>query len=147
MSLKILGFVIAVVAGISMAVQGSINTRLGQVIGNYETILVVHIIGLITILILLFVFNAGEGDLSRITRTPWYSPFGGLLGVLITWGVISSIPKLGVAVATTFIVVGQTLTALVIDHFGFFGLNPVPMTWLKGLGLVLLAAGAGLLLS
>ena len=147
MSLKILGFIIAVVAGISMAVQGSINTRLGQVIGNYETILVVHIIGLITILILLFVFNAGEGDLSRITRTPWYSPFGGLLGVLITWGVISSIPKLGVAVATTFIVVGQTLTALVIDHFGFFGLNPVPMTWLKGLGLVLLAAGAGLLLS
>ena len=74
------------------------------------------------------------------------SLIGGLLGVLIVWGVVSSIPKLGVAVATTSIIVGQTLTALIMNHFGLFGLNPAPFTWLKGLGLVLLAIGAGLLL-
>lgn len=146
MSPKILALVIALVAGVSMAVQGSINTKLGQIIGNWEAILVVHVVGLATILILLFVFGVGKGDLSRITQGPWYSSFGGLIGVLIVWGVVSSIPKLGVAVATTSIIVGQTLTALIIDHFGLFGLNAMPFTWLKGLGLVLLAVGAGLLL-
>ena len=147
MSPKILALVIALAAGISMAIQGSINTKLGQVIGNWEAILVVNVVGLATILILLFVFSVGKGDLSRITQGPWYSVLGGSVGVLIVWGVVVSIPKLGVAVATTSIIVGQTLTALIIDHFGLFGLSSVPFTWLKGLGLVLLAVGAGLLLS
>ena len=146
MSPKILALVIALVAGISMAIQGSINTKLGQVIGNWEAILVVQVVGLATILVLLFVFGVGQGNLSLITQGPWYSLLGGLIGVLIVWGVVSSIPKLGVAVATTSIIVGQTLTALIIDHFGLFGLSPAPFTWLKGLGLALLAAGAGLLL-
>jgi transporter family-2 protein len=144
---KILALVIALVAGISMAIQGSINSRLGQTIGNWEAILIVHVVGLATILIILFVFGAGRGDIARVTQAPWYFSLGGLIGVLIVWGVVSSIPKLGVAVATTSIIVGQTLTALIIDHFGLFGLDPTPFTWFKGLGLVLLAAGAGLLLS
>ena len=46
MSPKILALIIALVAGVSMAIQGSINTRLGQVIGNWEAILVVHVVGL-----------------------------------------------------------------------------------------------------
>ena len=57
MSPRILALVIALAAGVSMAIQGSINTRLGQVIGNWEAILVVHVVGLVTILILLFVFR------------------------------------------------------------------------------------------
>ena len=146
MSSKILALIIALIAGVSMAIQGSINTKLGQVIGNWEAILAVHVVGLATILILLFAFNVGKGDLGRVTQVPWYSPLGGLIGVLIVWGVVSSIPKLGVAVATTSIIVGQTLTAVIIDHFGLFGLSPMPFTWLKGLGLVLLAVGAKFLL-
>ena len=40
MSSKILALIIALIAGVSMAIQGSINTKLGQVIGNWEAILV-----------------------------------------------------------------------------------------------------------
>jgi transporter family-2 protein len=83
MSPKILALVIALVAGISMAIQGSINTKLGQVIGNWEAILVVQVVGLATILVLLFVFGVGQGNLSLITQGPWYSLLGGLTGVFI----------------------------------------------------------------
>jgi len=106
----------------------------------------VHVVGLVGVSVLLFVLQIGRGDLGRITKGPWYTPLGGLIGVLIVWGVIASIPKLGVAVATTSIIVGQVLTALLIDHLGLFGLRAIPFTWLKGLGLLLLAAGARLLL-
>lgn len=146
MSARVLALLIALVAGVSMAVQGSINTRLGKVVGQWEAIFVVHVVGLVGVSVLLFVLQIGRGDLGRITKGPWYTPLGGLIGVLIVWGVIASIPKLGVAVATTSIIVGQVLTALLIDHLGLFGLRAIPFTWLKGLGLLLLAAGARLLL-
>ncbi|MEW6227631.1 MAG: DMT family transporter [Bacillota bacterium] len=146
MSAKVLALLIALVAGVSMAVQGSMNTRLGKVVGQWEAIFVVHVVGLVGVSVLLFVLQIGRGDLGRITKGPWYAPLGGLIGVLIVWGVVASIPKLGVAVATTSIIVGQVLTALLIDHFGLFGLRAIPFTWLKGLGLLLLAAGAKLLL-
>ncbi|MDI7247583.1 MAG: DMT family transporter [Bacillota bacterium] len=146
MSAKVTALLIALIAGVSMAVQGSINTRLGKVVGQWEAIFVVHVVGLVGVSFLLFALKMGQGDLGRITKGPWYAPLGGLIGVLIVWGVVASIPKLGVAVATTSIIVGQVLTALLIDHFGLFGLRAVAFTWPKGLGLLLLAAGAKLLL-
>ena len=130
MSPRILALVIALAAGVSMAIQGSINTRLGQVIGNWEAILVVHVVGLATILILLFAFGLGKGNLSLVTRGPWYSSLGGLIGVLIVWGVVSSIPQLGVAVATTSIIRGQNPTTLITNPFRTFRLRPAPFTWL-----------------
>ena len=60
--------------------------------------------------------------------------------------VATSIPRLGVAVATTAIIVAQVSTALLIDHLGLFGLQAVPFTWLKLVGMVLLAGGALLML-
>lgn len=68
------------------------------------------------------------------------------MGVAITYGVVMSIAKLGAAVATTSIIVGQVLTACLLDHFGIFGLEKTPLTWLKFLGVGLLALGAKLLL-
>lgn len=146
MSARVVALLVALVSGVAMAIQGSINTRLGRVVGQWEAVFVVHVIGLVSVSFLLFALKMGQGDLGRIMKGPWYTPLGGIIGVLIVWGVMASIPKLGAAVATTSIIVGQVLTALVIDHFGLFGLRAMPFTWLKGLGLLLLAAGAKLLL-
>lgn len=147
MSGKPLFLLIAVIAGVLMAVQGSMNSRLGRIVGLWEATFLVHLVGLSTLLVILYVLRLGKGNLSKTWGTPWYLLLGGLLGVLIIYGVVTSIPRLGVAVATTSIIVGQVLTALIIDHFGLFGLMKVPFTWLKGVGLVLLAIGAKLLLN
>ncbi|HHY92787.1 MAG TPA: DMT family transporter [Firmicutes bacterium] len=130
-----------------MAVQGSLNAALGKVIGLWEATLVVHALGTAVVAGLVFFLHLGDGRLAQITSTPWYTLLGGVLSVLIIYGVATSIPKLGVATATTAIIVGQTLTALCIDHLGCFGLDKVPFTWLKLLGVVFLAAGAWLLLA
>ncbi len=65
----------------------------------------------------------------------------------IIYLVQASISKLGVAIATTAIVFGQVSTALLIDHFGLFGLREIPFTWWKLLGLIFLATGAKLMLN
>lgn len=143
--MKLIPLAIAAAAGLTMAIQGSLNAALGKVIGLWEATLVVHALGVAAAL--LFFLRLGDGQLAQITRAPWYTLLGGILSVLIIYGVATSIPKLGVATATTAIIVGQTLTALFIDHLGCFGLDKVPFTWLKLLGVVFLAAGAWLLLA
>jgi transporter family-2 protein len=95
---------------------------------------------------LLFVFRPGDGDWHRYAEAPWYLYLGGILGVLITYGVVRSIPSLGVAVATTAIIVGQVLTAAMVDHLGLFGLERVPFNWHRVAGTALMASGAWLLL-
>lgn len=145
MSETLLAVILAVVSGISMAVQGSLNSVLGKYVGKVEATLFVHIIGSIAIgAVLLLGF--GKGNLGNFVNAPWYSFLGGLISVLIIYGVISSIPKVGVALATTAIIIGQVSTALLIDHFGLFGLEKISFTWMKLVGLILLAAGARLML-
>ncbi|MDI3534380.1 MAG: bacterial/archaeal transporter family-2 protein [Thermosediminibacterales bacterium] len=137
----------ALVAGIAMALQGAINSALGKIIGLWETTFLVHLSASIVLVIMLFLLHTGKGDFNNFSKAPWYLYMGGLIGVLITYGVVISIPKLGAAVATTAIIVGQVLTAMAVDHFGLFGLKQVPFSWIKLAGLVLLATGAKLLLN
>ena len=137
--------ILAALAGATMAVQGTLNSALGKIIGVLETTLVVMITGTLAALLALYLLGLGKGNIARIGNAPWYYLLGGLLIVLITYAVAASIPQLGVANATTAIVATQVATAVLIDHFGFFGMETVPFTWWKFLGIVLLAAGTRLL--
>ena len=145
MSVRMMFLVLAGLAGAAMALQGSINSVLGKVIGPKQATLVVHAVGAVSAGLLLLL-PVGGGNLGRLPQAPWYTYLGGLLGVLIVYAVVASIPRLGVATATTAIIVGQVGLAAIIDHCGFFGLQKVPFTWVKLGGLALRAAGARLLL-
>ena len=138
-SLSLLALGLAAIAGATMAVQGAINTSLSKVIGLVESTLIVHITGLLTSLLILggnYLYS-GHLKFNFVSQAPWYSFLGGILGVIIIFGVGN---------ATTSIIAGQLLTAFVIDCFGFFGVQQVPFHWLKIVGLILIAAGARLIL-
>ncbi len=143
--LSIAALAAALVAGIVMAVQGSLNSALNKAVGLLEATLIVHVIGVI-LLIIIFVLGLGRGDIMKYTDAPWYTLLGGALGIIIVFGVIYSITNIGVAAATTAIIVGQVSAALIIDHFGLFGLEKIPFSVMKGVGLSLLAIGAKLML-
>ncbi len=142
----LLAFILAGLAGLSMALQGSMNSALGKTIGQLEATAVVHLIGTVTAAGLLLL-GLGKGDLARYADAPPYTYLGGVLSVVIIYLVVASIPRVGVAPATTAIIVGQVLTAALIDHLGLFGLKRISFSYLKLLGIALLAAGAWFLLS
>lgn len=145
MSAYIFALMIAALAGMAMAVQGSINSILGKSIGLLETTLVVHIVGL-AFLGILFALQLGGGNIMNITGAPWFSLLGGIFGVAIVYGVVVAIPRIGVANATTAIIVAQLSSAIIIDHFGLFGLQPLSFNWYKLAGLFALAVGGYLML-
>lgn len=146
MTLKVLPLVIASLSGVAMAVQGSINSALGKVVGLWETTFIVHLTGLLLVTALLFVCRLGDGCLGSILQAPWYTYLGGVLGVLIVYAVVSSIPKVGVAPATTAIILGQVFTAGLVDHFGLFGMHKIPFSLYNVLGTLMMAGGAWLIL-
>ena len=137
----IYALLVAAIAGIAMAIQGSLNAVLGKIIGLLETTFIVHLVGTTVVLLALFVFRLGAGDLSQFRDAPWYTYIGGALGVLIIFAVAFALPRTGVANATTAIIIGQVAAAMLIDQLGLFGLEKIPINWWKGLGLGFLAAG------
>jgi len=137
---------IAMLAGAAMAVQGTMNSVLGKVVGLWESTLVVHIIGLATVVVLMLVTGAGFQGLARWSEAPWYVYLGGLLNVLIIFSVVQSMPKIGVGNATTGIIFAQILTAVLIDRFGIMGVEKVPFRWIDLFGVALLAVGTRVLL-
>lgn len=143
---NVLALLLALISGVLMAIQGSLNTALSKVVGLLETTFVVHVTGTIILVVLLFLFRMGKGNLYALPEAPWYAYLGGVIGVGIIYLVAASIPEVGMANATTAIIVGQVLTAIIIDHFGAFGLERISYGWNQILGLVLLVVGAKLLL-
>lgn len=136
---------IALIAGVAMAIQGAINSLSSKTIGLTESTLWVHLSATIT-LVIIWVLGIGRGNWGNYNNISLGYYTGGIIGVIITYGVVISIPKLGASVATTAIIVGQVLTAFLIDHFGLFGLAHKSLSWLNFIGIVLLAIGAKLLL-
>lgn len=146
MDAKLIALIIAATSGLTMALQGTMNSALGKVVGLWETTFIVHAVGTVIVGILVFICRLGDCDLGKWVSAPWYTYLGGVLSVLIIYMVARSMPIVGVASATTAIIVGQVLTAAAIDHLGIFGFERVPFNWHCVLGTLLMAGGAFLLL-
>lgn len=145
MKFDVSAFAIALLSGVMMAFQGTINSALGRHSGLWETSFFVHIIGAAILLAGLFI-KVGFRNIENALKAPWYLFLGGPLGVLIIYGVAYSIPKIGAAPTTTWIIIGQVLSACMIDHFGLFGLKTVDFGIIRIAGIALLAIGGWLIL-
>ncbi|MGI5901351.1 MAG: DMT family transporter [Desulfitobacteriia bacterium] len=136
--------VIAAISGLTMALQGTLNSQLSQKTTLLTSTLIVHIIGTFIAFIAIIAWKVpllGQ----KWAQIPWYLYLGGLLSVLIVALVAFSISKIGVCNATTAIIIGQVGTAVLIDHFGLFGVQKIPWNPWQLLGLILFAAGAKML--
>lgn len=142
--MRLVALGIAGLSGVSMALQGALNAVLGKKVGSFEAAFLVHLTGSIILAVILLT-GMSQGQLKAASSAPWWSFLGGPLSVLIIWGVLSSIGKVGVGFATTAIVAAQITAALVLDMFGITG-EKVPLDMWKGLGAVLFVLGAYLLL-
>ena len=139
-----LPFLVAAISGIAMAVQGTLNSSLSQKTSLLSATLVVHIIGTLVAVIAVLAWRIPLLSGHWIS-VPWYLYLGGVLSVLIVGLVAISIPKVGVCNATTAIIIGQVSMAVLIDHFGWFGMSRLHWNPWQIVGIGLFAAGAKLL--
>ncbi len=134
-----IGFIIAIISGISMSLQGIFNTKLGEKLGIWETNVFVQASALLITLIILFFF--GDGNFKNIKTANKLYLLGGVLSVVIIFTVIKSISSLGATVGIGTILVAQITTAALIDAFGLFGNEKISFGPSEILGIVIMIAG------
>jgi transporter family-2 protein len=136
----ILSIFLGLAAGIAVAFQGAVNTLLSKTVGIWEANFWVHITGAIALSILLFI-GLGQGSLLKIGEAPKISLIGGLLGMMVVSGTIYVISKLGVSTALALLIFAQLLTAGLIDHYGWLGIEQVPFSLQRGAAILFLIVG------
>ncbi len=134
----------ALYAGVAASLQGAANAALARYISLWPTILVVHVVGLATTAAVLLT-GVPRAQWSGIGAAPWYVFIGGALGATIVAGMTWAIGRVGIAAATTALLVGQMAVAMLADHFGLFGLSRIPITPVRLMGIVLLLIGMRLM--
>ncbi|HCW51424.1 MAG TPA: hypothetical protein DGR79_05075 [Clostridiales bacterium] len=145
----VLALAAAAVSGAAMAFQGTFNAALGKRVGLVGTSAIVHVTGaLLTLVILVaaLALRAGRpGQLPPLSAVPLFAYLGGVLSVLIIAGVAFAIPVTGAALGVSVIVTAQLAAAVLLDHLGAFGLQHIPVSWVRLLGALLAVGGCWLM--
>ncbi|MFA7078277.1 MAG: DMT family transporter [Syntrophomonas sp.] len=139
---NLLYLAIAALSGAAMALQGTLNTALGKIVGTWESTLVVHVVGTVASLLIIIILGLGFSSLGKMGNVPWYAYLGGILNVVIVYAVVRSMSQIGVGNATTAIITAQLVMALIIDCTGAFGMKKIAFHYIDLLGIALLVAGA-----
>jgi transporter family-2 protein len=133
---------LAVAAGIGLAFQAVINSRLRMLLDSALWAAFVQVlVGLLVLAVMVAIAREPVPSGAGITRAPWWIWTGGMLGALYVATVIVATPPLGASLMFASVVVGQTLTALLIDHFGWFGVTAQPLSPVRLAGAALLVGG------
>ncbi|MFD1788929.1 DMT family transporter [Sphingomonas floccifaciens] len=136
----LLPIILTLLAGIGVAAQAPTNAMLAKVSGS-------------TLLASLVSFSVGTAAIAivwaasdRVSPTtlraaPSWAWLGGIYGAIYVATAAYAAPRLGVATMLMVAIGGQLVAAVVIDHFGLFGLRAEPVSASRIAGLVLVFAG------
>lgn len=132
-----MNYLISILTGIVLSIMVVLNGDLGNATGNYISSVIIHFVGLIGIIILLVVTKSKIKNLKGI---PFYMFSGGLIGILTVLFTNISFTNLGVSLTVSLALLGQLVTSIVIDHFGYFDLevNKFEKKKIIGLGIIIL---------
>jgi transporter family-2 protein len=141
------GLAVALTAAVggAVALQAPINSHLGKQVGTLQAAFLSFAIGTVLLLAVAALASGGLGTLRQAPSVPWYYLSGGILGAAYVAAVIITVRSLGVGGVTAATIAGQLTMAVVVDRFGWLGVEQKPLSVARIAGLVLLAAGVALI--
>ena len=126
---------VAAVVGGLVAAQAPLNSQLGRTVGGLQASVVALAVSFVALLALAAVTD-GLGGIRRIGDAPLY-----------VGSIVFTVRALGATGLTAVTIAGQLALAMVIDHFGWLGVERSPITAVKIAGVALLALGTWLVIS
>jgi transporter family-2 protein len=135
------GFIIALVSGALMSIQGVLNTEMTKQTSTWTTSSFVQLTGFFACIIVWLFAEREQSFRMILDVTPKYLLIGGILGAGITFTVIKSISSLGPAQSAMLIVSAQICVSYLIEIFGLFGMEKRDFEWVKLIGVILFVAG------
>ncbi len=149
MKLSILvGALVALLTGIAIAVQSTMTSRVGSLIGDFRTGILTNTMGGIAAgsLMLIWLLREGPATWKVPPMALGITAISGILGILIITGISFSLQRAGIAAGLASVILGQLAISTIIDTVGLGGVEPIPLTTARILGLGITGVGVYLLL-
>lgn len=144
--MEIFYILIVLLAGIGVPIQTASNAALGKSLGGpIHSTVAVFLVGLILVSLIFFMQKNTVPSGAAIGEAPWWGWLGGPLGVAYIFVLILVAPKIGMANAVGFVILGQILGAVVLDHFGWLNFPVHKINWQRLLGALLMIIGVFLI--
>ena len=138
-------YILALLAGMLMPIQSAINHKLSTYVQTpVVSAFISFIIGGIALLIFLII-SGTPISLSGAKNAPLITWAGGICGAFFVTIVVMVVPRLGMALTFGILILGQMITTLPIDHFGFLETPVKQINFQRVLGVILVIAGAFLI--
>ncbi|WP_027625984.1 DMT family transporter [Clostridium lundense] len=128
----------AVVIGFLIAIMVTINGTLSKGIGDYKSVLIIHIVGLIAVS---FVLLLRKEKLKIKEKLPIYLFSAGAIGVFVVLFNNITFNKLGASLTLSLGLFGQLIMSGIIDHFGLFGMEVSKFKPKKTIGFFMVLIG------
>jgi transporter family-2 protein len=127
-------------------VQPVINARLGNFAGNPAlAALISTTVSTSCLLIYALIIRPELPSISKLSAGPWWMWTGGFIGAAYVAVSLNVAQRLGATTLVAVILVGQMSAAVLVDHFGLFGIAQHTVTPLRLVGVVLLIIGVALI--
>lgn len=130
--------IFSIIIGALIAIMTSLNGILSTYTGNYSSSVIIHAIGLIGIIAIL-IFTKSKITFDKKIHLYLYS--AGLIGVFTVLLSNFTFVPLGASLTMSLGLFGQTICAIIIDHYGLFGVNKIKFNKKKVLGLMIIILG------
>jgi len=124
--------------GVLISIMIAFNGVLANYIGNNYSSIIIHIVGLIGIS---FILLLNKNKISLPQNTPLYLYSAGAIGVLTVLFSNISFNTLGASITLSLGLFGQSVSSIVIDNYGLFGMAVNKFNKKKIIGFVLISLG------
>lgn len=124
--------------GALIAVMILFNGTLSNAMGNYTSTVIIHIVGFFSIILVLLI---SKSKIKFNNEIPLYLYSAGAIGVFTVLFTNLSFSELGVSITLALGLLGQSLSSIVIDHFGLLGMNVIKFEKKKYIGLLIIVFG------
>jgi transporter family-2 protein len=133
--------ILMVIAGGFIALQSPINSHLGRAVGAIQGALVSFAVGTLVLLVAALAARGGLGRIGNVGDVSWIYVTGGILGAGYVTMALLSVRSLGTGGVIAATIAGELTVAVLIDQFGWFGVQQQVITPARVAGIVLLALG------
>ncbi|GKW23659.1 membrane protein [Pectobacterium carotovorum subsp. carotovorum] len=135
--LSVIMIVLAVVGGALLSVQAAINARLAATQGAIRTTFLTFLVGTaFSAVMVIFLEPPHEVTLFDV---PKWQLLGSLFGLIYVLSMVFAVQKIGTAIATVAVILGQLSMSIIIDTFGWLGNQAIDFSIHRVLAAVCLA--------
>jgi transporter family-2 protein len=138
-----INFVLAIIGGVFLAMQGCFNAQLGVQLRNpIMASLVAFFFSMVFALLMVLLSLKGLPKAAILMGIPKYLWFtGALFSVVGICLYYYTIPKLGISTMISLGLFGQLLFSSIAGHYGWFGMPQEPMEFKRILGMAAMSIG------